>query len=266
MQAKAPHRKLGDLLVEGRVIDPEQLRAAIGHQRRWGGRLGEILVGLGFASERSISQALSRQLGLPEVNLASLAVSENVIARVPFELCQRHRLMPLALRRDEKGPFLHVAMSDPSDLEALDDLRFQTGVRIEAVVAPEIEIEDAIRKHYQREIERSSPFGESRKLHQSTGELLRFGEQPVDMESGAGVLGAELPLEADEGGATAAAAPAEAAPAPPPAPAEDPFKAADPALGAVEALVRILARKGILEKGEYLEELLRAHDEDPPET
>lgn len=249
MRAKESHRRLGDLLVESRVIDAEQLRAAIGHQSRWGGRLGEILVGLGFASERSITQALSRQLGLPEVDLSKVTISENVLSRVPFELCQRHRLIPLALRRDVKGPFLHVAMADPSDLEAIDDLRFQTGFRIEVAVSSEIEIEEAIRRHYHREIERTSPFGESRKLHQSTGELLRFGESPVDLERQPGIGFSSSAVEEEK----------EEIEIP-----RDLFGASDPALGAVEALVRLLTRKGILEKGEYLRELLGEFEEDAP--
>lgn len=257
MRETEPHKKLGDLLIAQSVIDSEQLKTALGHQRRWGGRLGEILVGLGFASERAISQALSRQLGIPEVDLASLAVSENAVAKVPFELCQRYRLIPLAIRRDERGSFLHVAMADPSDLQAIDDLRFQSGLRVEVVVAPEIEIEDAIRRTYRREIEKSSPFGESRKFHQSTGELLRFGEKPVDLES---QTGAPLEVDLEEtspGLSTTAASMVDLS---------DLYGASDPALSAVEALVRLLTRKGILEKGEYLREVLKDLDEENPKN
>lgn len=249
MEIVAGHKKLGELLVAQRVIDGEQLQTALGHQRRWGGRLGEILVGLGFASEKTISQALSRQLGVPQVDLSTVAISENALAKVPFEICQRYRLIPLAIRRDEKGSFLHVAMADPSDLEATDDLRFRTGLRLEVVVAPEIEIEDAIRKFYRREIERSSPFGESRKLHQSTGELLRFGEEAVDLESQTGA-----PIEITPIAPLEAEAPASKL--------RDIYGAADPALDAIEALVRLLTRKGILEKGEYLKEVLREFDDE----
>src|SRR5690606_8877408 len=83
-----------------------------------------------------------------EVDLASQTISPAVLSKVPAEICRRHRLFPLAIRRDERGPFLHVAMADPADLEAIDDLRFLTGLRVEAAVAPEGEIHRAIERHY----------------------------------------------------------------------------------------------------------------------
>src|SRR5690606_5204291 len=109
---------------------------------------GKILVSMGFATERAVVRALSRQLGVPEVDLASQTISPAVLSKVPAEICRRHRLFPLAIRRDERGPFLHVAMADPADLEAIDDLRFLTGLRVEAAVAPEGEIHRAIERHY----------------------------------------------------------------------------------------------------------------------
>lgn len=248
--------RLGEILIANHAIEPTQLDAALGHQRRWGGRLGQILVGLGFTSERVITQALSRQMGVPEVDLTTQTISDAVLAKVPFEVCQKHRLIPLAIRRDERGAFLHVAMADPSDLEALDDLRFHTGLRVEAAVASEIDIEFAIRKHFRREIENGSPFGESRKLHHSTGELLRFGEPPVTMDEVSGPFLPEVGKEVEAAPAPNGAQPARADGE------KDPFAASDPALRAVEALVRILARKGILEKGEFLREILRDMDED----
>jgi type IV pilus assembly protein PilB len=249
--------RLGEILIANHAIDPTQLDAALGHQRRWGGRLGQILVGLGFTSERAITRALSRQMGVPEVDLSTQTISDAVLSKVPFEVCQKHRLIPLAIRRDERGAFLHVAMADPSDLEALDDLRFHTGLRVEAAVASEVDIEFAIRKHFRREIEQGSPFGEARKLHQSTGELLRFGEPPVTMDEVSG------PFLADEGKKLRAVLQARNDDRPQKVDGpSDPFAASDPALRAVEALVRILARKGILEKGEFLQEILREMDED----
>jgi len=244
------NKKLGDLLVAQGVIDADQLQTALGHQRRWGGRLGEILVGLGFASEKSILRALSQQLGVPEVDLSGVTIAENALAQVPFEMCRKHRLVPLAVRRDEKGAFLHVAMADPSDLEAIDDLRFRTGLRVEVAVAPAVDIEHAIRKHYRHEIELDSPFGEARKLHESTGELIRFGEEVVDLESQPGAIidtTPRAPLRMQPNGAQKE----------PAKDLRDLFGASDPALRAVETLVRILTRKGILEKGEYLREVLR---------
>lgn len=246
MYAAAP--RLGEILLADRVIDNLQLNAALGHQRRWGGKLGKILVSMGFATERAVVRALSRQLGVPEVDLASQTISPAVLSKVPAEICRRHRLFPLAIRRDERGPFLHVAMADPADLEAIDDLRFLTGLRVEAAVAPEGEIHRAIERHYGGgDADPFDPRGAG------GGEVLRFAD-PFAVEPAA-----EPPVRFD----TAPAPPASEAKAAEASRREngtDLFAATDPAYRAVEALVRILVRKGILEKGEFLQEILREVD------
>lgn len=279
MSTAVPHRRMGELLVSSGAVLPEQVQAALGHQRRWGGRLGEILVGMGFAREDKISRALAVQLGVPEIDLASHTIPTHVLAKLPYELCLRHHLIPFALRRDERGTtFLHVAMADPSDLEALDDVRFHTGLHVEVAVATETEISQAIRLCYQETIEEASPFGESRKSHHSTGELLRFGEAPLQIDASAGAgsrdsapLGLIPPMaggeafvvESQDGTIVTSpgvlptpdvASPEAAAEA---AGSRDAYADSEPAFRAVEALVRILTRKGVLEEGEYLQEILR---------
>lgn len=283
-------KKMGELLVSSGAVLPEQVQSALGHQRRWGGRLGEILVGMGFAREDKIAHALATQLGVPEVDLSAREIPTHILSRLPYEICQRHHLIPFALRRDERGiSFLHVAMSDPSDLEAVDDVRFHTGLRVEVAVATETAIDQAIRLSYQETIEEASPFGESRKSHHSTGELLRFGEEPQLLDGGTGpsapnglpqgpisIEGSveEFVVETQDGiivtspGAIAlparggGAPAAQAKPVASPSADRDPYADSDPSFRALEALVRLLTRKGILEEGEFLQEILR----EPPST
>ena len=265
MYAAAP--RLGEILLAERAIDALQLNAALGHQRRWGGKLGKILVTLGFTSERAVVRALSRQLGVPMVDLSSQAVSPAVLSKVPVEICRRHRLLPLAIRRDERGPFLHVAMADPSNLEAIDDLGFLTGLRVEAAVAPEGEIDRAIARHYRAEGEASfsEPF-EVRGEGSEGAEVLRFGdpfgEPGAARTTGGGPAALPEPSPGNQPPASNDPPPGERranGPLDGDAP-RDLFSASDPAYRAVEALVRILVRKGILEKGEFLQEILRDVD------
>lgn len=253
MSWTAEKKKLGEILVVAGVVQGEQLQAALGHQSRWGGRLGEVLIGMGFCRESEISAALSRQLGIPEVELTGMSIPESVLGKLPVDFCLKHRLLPFAQRRDERGAaFLHVAMADPTDLEVIDAIRFQAGLNVEVAVASEIEISLAIRRHFHLEIERASPFGESRKEHRSTGELLRFGEEPVSMDS----LG-ELYSTFSGGGISLSASSSVEEPTPSLHGLGSLYDESDPAFRAVEALVKILTRKGILEEGEFLDEILR---------
>lgn len=289
MSTSTSRKKMGELLISSGAVLPEQVQAALGHQRRWGGRLGKILIGMGFVREEEIARALAVQVGVPQIHLATMPIAQHVIDKVPFELCRRHHLIPFALRRDERGAtFLHVAMADPSDLEAIDDVRFHTGLRVEVAAATETDVSLAIRSHFPQNLEETGPFGEPSESHLSTGELLRFGEEPQQLEDGGGGSerrgsqregqGAQRGLRHSDVDAhfqsSAPDVPPERAPARIPGEAgrnlaaasdhaggdhapSDPYADSSPAFQAVEALVRILTRKGILEEGEFLEEILR---------
>jgi type IV pilus assembly protein PilB len=136
--------KLGEILVKENLITAEQLKQALEHQRANGGRLGNSLVKLGFLSDDEVTSVLSRQYGVPSINLAYFEVDPNVIKLVPMETAMKYQVLPLS----RVGSSLTLAMVDPTNVFAMDDIKFMTGFNIEPVVASETAITDAIKKHY----------------------------------------------------------------------------------------------------------------------
>lgn len=136
--------KLGELLVREHLISLAQLQRAEDERRESGERLGYTLAKLGFVDETELTQFLSRQYGVPSINLEDFDVTKDVIELVPREVSARHLCIPI----NRAGGTLIVAMADPSNLTAIDDLKFLTGYNIEVVVASEIQIRDAIDKYH----------------------------------------------------------------------------------------------------------------------
>ncbi|MDN5346857.1 MAG: type pilus assembly protein PilB [Clostridia bacterium] len=136
----AQRRRLGDLLVETGLLTPSQLERALQEQKRTGERLGKILVRLGFLSERDILEALEFQLGIPKVNLEDYRLDPEVVGLIPEELARRHMAVPV--KKD--GNRLLVAMADPLNLLAIDDLRLATRMEILPAIATEKEIQAAL--------------------------------------------------------------------------------------------------------------------------
>ncbi len=140
-----PAKKLGELLVEGGLVSRGQLDDALQAQMIYGGRLGTNLVELGYLSESHLAEFLSTQLGLPAVSAAEIdAVSSEALGAVTPEVASKYLIFPLAVA----GRRLRLAMADPTDLAAFDEIRFQTGFAIQPVVAPELLLLYALEKHY----------------------------------------------------------------------------------------------------------------------
>ncbi len=139
--------KLGDMLLDAGLIQKKQLDEALGVQKSEGGRLGYILTKLGFISDDEVTSFLSRQYGIPAVNLEHFEISEDVIKRIPVDVAQRYSIIPLS----RTGSTLTVAIADPTNIYALDDLKFITNLNIEPVVASEYSIRKAIEKYYETE-------------------------------------------------------------------------------------------------------------------
>jgi len=140
--------KLGQLLVNKKLITPEQLQAALGEHEQWGARLGMTLVRLGFLDEEDLVRALAGQLRLPVARIKGKHVKDDILERVPCELAEKYRCLPLFMREEAGSRVLFVAMEDPSDLEAIDDLAFQVGEKVRAVLVAPTELEEAIQRHY----------------------------------------------------------------------------------------------------------------------
>jgi len=136
--------RLGELLVRNQLISDGQLKRAIDEQKKEGIRLGAALIKLGYIQEADLSTFLSRHYGVPSINLSEFEVDPAVIATIPAEVAQKYQMVPI----NRAGATLIVAMADPSNIFALDDIKFMTGYNVEVVVAAEAAIKEAIDKYY----------------------------------------------------------------------------------------------------------------------
>jgi Type II secretion system (T2SS), protein E, N-terminal domain len=178
-------KKLGDLLVESGVLDRLQLSSALGFQKQWGGRIGRICVELKFTDERTITDTVARQLGIPVVELAGRMIPPQVIAAVPQELCERFQLLPIGLIPSDRGmETVQVAMSDPTDLQVIDELTFLTGKRIEIAAATDTDVDLAIRHHFYGEAVADQLRGPTYLGHAPfAGHEVEFEPQPQGKEA-----------------------------------------------------------------------------------
>lgn len=136
--------RLGELLVKENLITPEQLEQAITRQKMEGGRLGYNLTKMGFISEDELTTFLSKQYGVPSINLTEFEVDPEVIKLIPYDVAKKYFVVPI----NRAGATLILAMADPSNIFAVDDIKFMTGYNVEAVVAAEASIIDAIKLYY----------------------------------------------------------------------------------------------------------------------
>ena len=151
-------KKLGDMLKEAGLIDDFQLETALSHQRNWGGKLGAVLIELAFVKEEDVSRVIAQKFQIPYVNLFEPEVPQGVIKLIKPETAKKYHVLPVK----KEGVSLILAMLDPLDIEAMDEIRFITGLTIKPSLALESEIRDAIRKYYDGETvvrkQEQSPF------------------------------------------------------------------------------------------------------------
>ena len=136
--------RIGELLLKEKRITPDQLQQALNHQRANGGKLGFNLVKMGFVKDEEITGLLSKQYGVPSINLTQFEIDPAVIKLIPFETAQKYQIIPLS----RAGATLTIAMTDPTNVFAMDDIKFMTGYNVEPVVASETAVGDAIQKYY----------------------------------------------------------------------------------------------------------------------
>jgi type IV pilus assembly protein PilB len=136
--------KLGELLLKENMVTPQQLQEALNHQKMGGGKLGKAFVSLGFVKDEEITSLLSRQYGVPSINLDHFEVDPTIIKIIPAETARKYQVLPLS----RSGAVLTIAMADPTNVFAMDDIKFMTGYNVEPVVASEGAIEDAIERYY----------------------------------------------------------------------------------------------------------------------
>jgi type IV pilus assembly protein PilB len=136
--------QIGGLLLKENYITADQLEAALRSQRQNGGKLSSILINLGFVEDDDITSLISRKYGIPSINLAFVEIDPSVIKLIPMDVAQKHTLVPLS----RVGNTLTVASADPTNVFAMDDIKFMTGFNVEPVVASEASILAALEKYY----------------------------------------------------------------------------------------------------------------------
>jgi type IV pilus assembly protein PilB len=150
--------RLGDLLVANNLITREHLARSLEEQKESSGqiKLGSILIKNSFISEQDLTSFLSKQYGVPSINLAELEVDAAVTKIIPAEVAQKYQIVPV----NRAGSTLIVAMSDPSNIFAIDDIKFMTGYNVEVVVASESSIKTSIDKFYDQSASLADVMGE----------------------------------------------------------------------------------------------------------
>ncbi|MBA3353157.1 MAG: type IV-A pilus assembly ATPase PilB [Blastocatellia bacterium] len=136
--------KLGEILVRENLVTPQQLREALDYQRTSGGRLGSNLVKLGIISDDVITAVLSRQYGVPSINIDLFEIDDEVVKLISQEVALKYTVLPIS----KVGATLTLAMADPTNVFATDDIKFMTGLNVEPVIASEASIQMAVGKYY----------------------------------------------------------------------------------------------------------------------
>jgi type IV pilus assembly protein PilB len=141
---KKAKKKLGEILLEAKVVRADQLNMALEQQKRWGGRLASILVEMGSVDEKTIAAVLEEQMGYKCIALHDVQVPPEVLKMVSCEKVQKYHILPLSFEHGR----LTIAISDPTDIETIDEISFSLGVDVDPVCASESGIADAIHKFY----------------------------------------------------------------------------------------------------------------------
>ena len=164
-------QRLGDLLVKEKIITPEQLDQAIKKQKEENCRLGAALVKLGLMSDEDVTNFLSKQYGVPAINLSYFEIDPAVVKLVPVDTAKRYQILPLS----RVGASLTIAMVDPTNVFAMDDIKFMTGFNIEPVVASEAAIAAGIEKAYGE--------NQQEELDQVMQSMAELGDADVELQN-----------------------------------------------------------------------------------
>lgn len=144
MARRVISKKLGELLIEKGLINKEQLEHALEVQREKGGLIGQIIVGLGYTSEEEIAQAITAQYGFPYLPLKNYEIDPEVVKIVPKNVASQYCLVPV----DKIGNNLTIAMSDPLNTSAVEDIELISGLYVQIFVSTGTDIRNTIEKYY----------------------------------------------------------------------------------------------------------------------
>jgi type IV pilus assembly protein PilB len=149
--------RIGELLLKEKRITPEELQQALNYQRQHGGKLGYNLVKLGLVRDEEITALLSKQYGVPSIAIGQFEIDPLIVKLIPAETAQKYQVLPLS----RSGATLTIAMTDPTNVFAMDDIKFMTGYNVEPVVASETAVVEAIQAYYSRASAPSVPAAPS---------------------------------------------------------------------------------------------------------
>jgi hypothetical protein len=228
-------RKLGELLVEAGAVKEAQLQAALNAQKDSGHPLGMTLVRMGFLDEITLIRSLANQLSIPLVRLQGKRVRAEILDTIPPDLAEKHRCLPLFVRSEDGSRALFLAMEDPADTEAVEDLGRLVGMEIRPVLVAPSELQEALARHYAW-----APSGDD------DAAFYPLGSIPTQSEDGLEVLnlgaGDSDLLDMPE-------------PEPESGPAPGPSAEAVPADSILRALTQLLVEKGVIRREELVERL-----------
>jgi type IV pilus assembly protein PilB len=181
--------KLGQLLVSKNIITEDQLTQAIDLQKKEGGRIGSNLIKLGFLSEESLVEFLSNQYSVPSVSLSKLDIDPSIVKFVPYDVANKYQIFPIS----KNGATLKLAMTDPSNVFAIDDVKFMTNYEVEPVVATESDIKEAIARHYEQSEALQDVIANMSGLDDTGLDFIQEAEEDVDISELKGA-GEEAPV------------------------------------------------------------------------
>ena len=139
------NKQLGELLMERGILSQKQLENALEHQREKGGLIGELLVELGFVKEEDIAQALTAQYGFPYLPLSNYEINPEIISIIPVRVAKQYLLVPI----DKIGNILTLAMSNPLNIQAIEDVELLSGCSVQTFVSTSSDIKKTIEKYFQ---------------------------------------------------------------------------------------------------------------------
>jgi type IV pilus assembly protein PilB len=167
--------KLGQLLINNNLISEDQLNKALELQKKEGGRIGSNLIKLGYLTDDALIDFLSKQYGVPSISLANQEIDPSIVKFVPYDVANKYQIFPIS----KNGASLKLAMTDPSNVFAIDDVKFMTGYEVEPVVASEASIREAISKHYEQSDLKDAISGLD--MEDDSLDLIQESDDDIDM-------------------------------------------------------------------------------------
>lgn len=199
-------QRLGDLLVEKNIVSEYDIQRALIHQEQYGGKIGQALVALNILSEDKLLAVLRYHFGIPVVDLERLEIRPEIIRLISAEMAERYVAVPIKVQETGKGKTLFVVMSNPMDLNAIEELQFAAGYKISPVLAKESDIQAALKKYYRLKGKATGPVkvsvGEESGADEMTiiqgGEEFKIGGEKKKEEKTAGEVGPDPDIDYDQ--------------------------------------------------------------------